>query len=248
MFDWLANSEILKPAYTLEWISGLIGAGGAVLGSLVTILWTEWFNSRSRKRERREKFSAGSFAAYQRLNKIYSLSVIIRNHLESGIAAAKAERGAPICAKIQPINRLSGPIYFTIEELWTIAQLGGSDLINNINSLDDSFNALLDLMERYERERADILAQVIPERMEGLVGTLGLTEEQMKRLRPKFAALDAMAVDTAKMATSIVTDCFEALVSLVKVKSRPLGKEFEILLPDPKGRPVKINASGVHPA
>src|SRR5580698_9086693 len=145
--DWLAHVGWFDPKHASEWINGLTGAGGAILGSVVTITWTEWFNRRTRRREKRQKFGAAAFAAFHKLNHINSIAATIRNHLRESIAEARKKPDQPICLRVRPVAGMSGPIEYTVDELYNIAQMGKPELINTILSTDQNFNSLMNIME-----------------------------------------------------------------------------------------------------
>lgn len=240
LLNWL--KDLTASTHSSEWISGITGAAGAILGSLVTVSWTAWYGHRTRRLERREKFAAGAFAAYQRLNQIYSIALVVRNHLDQGQALA-AEKGQPACTTTMGMQRMSGPVFFPIEELWTLTQVGGNKLINRVNSLDHAFNSLLDSVDRYGLERQELWVNFpTPDKMDGIVGDVGLTEDQRRALAPGIAALDHILEQLRPMARSIVNDTFEALTLLMHAKSHPLGKNFKIALPSPTGEQVEISA------
>ncbi len=238
--EWLKS--LITPVHSDEWINGATGAGGAILGGLVTIIWTGWYNRGTRQRERREKFATGAFASYQRLNQIYSVSIQIRDHLDGGHAMA-ASKHQPICTTTIGVQRMSGPVIFPIEELWTLTQVGGSKLLNRVNSLDHAFNQLLDSVDRYGIARREVWHKLpTPDNMEGIVGNVGLTQEQERKLAPDIAMLDHTLEQIIPIARSIVDDTFEALTLLVHANTKPLGKKFKITLPSPTGETVQISA------
>ncbi len=238
--SWL--NELANPAYSREWISGATGAGGAILGSLVTIFWTAAYNRGTRKRERREKFAAGAFAAYQRLNHMYSVALQIRDHLNLGEEEAR-KQGAPVCTRTMPMQRMSGSVTFPLEELWTLTLVGGSALINRVNSLDHSFNHLVESIESYGTLRREVwLKMPTPVSMRGHVGSVVLTPGDMRKIAPDFGALDHLLGQVTPIARAIVDDTFEALTLLVHAKSRPLGKKFKIQTVSPRGEVVVVRA------
>lgn len=226
-----------------EWITGLIGAGGAILGSAVTVVWTELFNRRTRRRDQKARNAAGSFAAYQRLNQIYSNAVAVKRHLDTSFAEAEKEGAPYLCVLVRPLNRLSGPVEFPVDELWTLVQVGGHVLINRVSSLDHAHNSVMDVMDQYRLVRDEVWSHITPESMEGTVGTVAMTPEDLKKLRPRFAELDFMLTQISPIVNSLVDDAFEAFRLLVQAKTKPLGKKFEIGLQKADGTYVIIRAT-----
>lgn len=234
---------VLEPQHASEWINGITGAFGAAVGSMVTIIFTAWFNRRTRAQERREKFAAGAFGAFQRLNQIYSISLGVRDHLLIGQSAAEKSKARP-CFTTMALHNPSEPVRFPLEELWTVTQLGGPDLVNAVVSLDHAFNQILRSMEKYSVLRDEVFRLLpSPDEMEGVSGHMSLDASQMKRLLPKFAVLDSVLEQVADNATSLSLDAFTAITRLVRLKSHPLGKAFSVTLPDPNHTDVTISAT-----
>jgi hypothetical protein len=143
---------------------------------------------------------------------------------------------------------MSGPVIFPIEELWTLTQVGGRDLVNRVGSLDHAFNSLLDVMSRYDEQRRRVWAKFPPPaHMDGIAASVELTEEQVRMLRPDIEELDHILIQTIPMARRLACDTFEALQLLIHAKTRPLGKKFAVSLPDPTGRSVRISAEDARP-
>jgi len=234
-------TSLFAPGLSDLWVSGLVGAGGAVLGSFVTILWTELFNHRSRKRERRAKNAVAAFGVYQKLIQIYTGVTTVRTHLTTQFGEAK-QAGLPfLCFRVQPLNSLSGPLHFTTDELWALSDIAGSRLINRVNSLDDGFNVVCDVVDHYRTIRAPIWDKLKPVDAQGVVGTLQI--EMTPKQRLDFAALDLMLTQTAEICEGLVRDTFEAVTLLVHSPTKPLGKTMSIKVPDPNGKLVHIQAA-----
>lgn len=238
---------LFTTAHTTEWISGLTGAGGAILGSVVTVIWTELFNRRTRRRDQKGRNAAGSFAAYQRLNQIYSNALVVKQHLDGSMAYAIVSHSPYFCMQVVPMNRLAGPVSFPVDELWTLAQVGGHALINRVNSLDHAYNSLAEMMDQYREARTAIWNQMVPERMDGTTGTVAMTPEVFKTMMPRFVELDSAITQIKPIADSLVADAFEALDLLVHAKAKPLGKAFKLGLPRPDGSVAIIDAKQRRP-
>lgn len=237
--SWLHS--LVTPTHATEWISGLTGAGGAVLGSLVTVGYTAWYSHRTRLRERREKFAAGSFATFQRLNQIYSVAIKLRDHLREGQMLAE-DKDQPVCTVTMGIQRMSGPVSFTIDELWTLTQVSDNTLINRVNSLDHAFNALLDAMDRYASMRDEVWKLLpAPDKIDGIVGSVGLTQAQAQHILPEFAKLDHFLSQLLDISSNVVLDTYDALKLLVFAKAKPLGKNFKVEVPNPQGEVTTIS-------
>lgn len=238
---WIAGLFTAK--HSTEWISGLTGAGGAILGSVVTVAWTELFNRRTRRRDQRMRNAAGSFAAYQRLNQIYSNALAVKRHLDGSMAHAVVSEAPYFCTVVQPMNRLPGPVAFPVDELFILMLVGGHTLINRVNSLDHAYNALAEVMDHYREARTGVWGQLTPERMDGVIGTIAMTDALLKRMQPHFVELDFVLTQIKPMTDNLVADTFEALDLLVHAKTKPLGKNFEISLPRADGGVANLRAT-----
>lgn len=238
---WFA--ALFTDKHSAEWITGFTGAGGAILGSVVTVVWTELFNRRTRRRDQRSRNAAGSFAAYQRLNQIYSNALAVKQHLDGSMIDAVLS-GAPFfCARVEPMNRLPGPVSFPVDELWTLSQVGGHRLINRVNSLDHAYNSVAEMMDAYRDTRNQVWGNITPERMEGTVGTVAMTPDVFKATLPRFVELDFVLVQLKPIVDALVADTFEAFDLLVHAKTKPLGKKFEISLPRADGSTATMRAT-----
>jgi hypothetical protein len=224
------------------WVSGLTGAIGAILGSVVTIAWTEWFNVRSDARKTKERNSAAMFAALHRLNMIYSNAVRFRDHFTASIADAQ-NNGAPYLAlQVRPMNRMTAPIEFPVDELWVLSQVGGDPLLEAVSALDTRYNAVAELAHSYPVERGSVLGRLTPTNMAGDVASVELTAEQMMSVAPGLAYLDSVITGIASLSTALVPDAFTALRELVYAKDSPFRLSFKIELPDPDGNAVEIRS------
>jgi hypothetical protein len=226
-----------------ELIAGGIGAVGVLAGAFVSVLWTEFFNQRSRKRDRKERFATGTFAVYQKLNYIYSLTMVRRDHLSRGILEAILI-GAPfLYSTTLPVFGHSKLVEFTTDDLWAITQVGGADLVNTVNSLDNAFNQQSAIMRYYSEERRGLTSRYPPStRIVDGVASIGVTQEQFFQMQPIIVELDGIVLQTHTLMTQLLTDTFQALRALVYAREKPLGPEFGITLPGLDGKDVAISA------
>lgn len=244
---WL--SGLFAPEHAEAWVGGLTGAFGAVLGSIVTIVWTEWFNKRSFDRQQKERNSAALFGCLHRLNQIYSGSTKIRDHLSEQLTPARAAKAAgrvPYAAlHVIPMLRMSGPVEFPVEELWLAARVGGDRLINAITALDARFNNLNDTVQMYQEKRAAVFSLLpLPAHVdEQGAATAGLTQEEMARVQPGLYELDSLLEQVEPLSIELVRDAFAALRELVHAEKSPFRKDFKLTLPDPDGHEVVLSSS-----
>ena len=238
--EWIGG--LVDKSHSSEWISGICGIGGAILGSVIALFLTEFLSARRRKKDQLDRFAAAAFAAYQRLNQIYSITIIIRDHLLEGqTAAVKNQMFA--CLATRPIQQMSAPVVFPMDELWAITKIGGANTINALNSLDSVFNMLNDSMDDYSAARNELTDRMPPpSAMQGQCGTTMLSEDQLAPLLPMVADLNGRLDSLLPMANSLVDDSFRALVLIATAETKPLGPKFEMQMPDPSGKVVKFGA------
>jgi hypothetical protein len=240
---------LFTPEHSEAWVSGFTGAFGAVFGSIVTIIWTEWFNKRSFDRHQKERNSAALFGCLHRLNQIYSGSTKIRDHLNEQLPPARAAKAAgevPYASlHVIPMLRMSGPVEFPVEELWLAARAGGDSLINAITALDARYNNLNDTVQMYHDKRVAVLS-LLPNPTaldeQGAAET-GLTEAEMARVQPGLYELDSLLEQMQPLAVELVSDAFAALRELVHAEKSPFRVDFKLALPDPEGREVVLTSS-----
>jgi hypothetical protein len=148
-----------------------------------------------------------------------------------------------LCLATRPIQRMSAPVVFPMDELWAITKIGGANTINAINSLDSVFNMLIDSMDAYTSTRKELTDRMpAPSAMQGQRGTTTLSEEEMAPLFPTVVDLNGRLASLTKIAKRLAGDCFEVLVLIATAESKPLGKKLEMQMPDPTGRLVKFGA------
>ena len=244
MFDcdaftgWWA--QLFAADHAEAWVSGMTGAIGAVLGSLVTIFWTEGFNKRTHIREQKEREAAGMFAVLHRLTAIYSGATKVRDHLSRQFKEAE-NVGVPFkTLAVLPINRLSAPIEFPTDDLWVAVRVGGDDLINAITALDSRFNNIIEQMQIYSERRQLVLARFTPNYINGNEGRVELTPEQFKQVQPGLIEADSLLTQVAPMANDLCIDSFRALEEVIRAKRSPFRKGFALSTQDPNGNEVKL--------
>lgn len=245
--EWIGS--LFATEHADAWVGGFTGAFGAILGSIVTIAWTEWFNKRSLDRQQKELNSAALFGCLHRLNQIYSGSTKIRDHLHEQLAPARAAKAAGqvpyVALHVLPMLRMSGPVEFPVEELWLATRVGGDRLINAITALDARYNNLNDTVQMYQEKRAatlSLLPQPTNVDEDGAAET-GLTREEMARVQPNLYELDTLLEQMQPLAVELVTDAFAALRELVHAEKSPFREDFKLALPDPEGQEVVLTSS-----
>lgn len=130
-----------------------------------------------------------------------------------------------------------------MEELWAALKVGGAELLNGVNSLDQAFNSLIAVVEDYRKQRDALFEKLEPTTMSGVIGSLELDQAALRSLQPLFNSLDFLIPQIENMASTIVDQSFDSLERLVHAKTKPLGENFEISLPNPQGVTVKISAN-----
>jgi hypothetical protein len=228
--------------YGDQWISGITGAGGAILGGLVVLVVTAIITWLDKRKERKQKMAAAAFATLHKLTKIYSYSMTVRDHIYEGFEIAARTPNQPKCTKVQPIQRLSGPVEFSVEEHWSMVQAVSSDLHNQVNSLDDSFNLIMDTMELFGKERQRLWAGLNPIAADGLIGTVEFEGALPVKMQLEYAMLDNILNRTINIAVEVVDDAYKAVVMLVHADTKPLGKKFKIDIKNPQSEVVTISA------
>ena len=235
MFDWLTHAKFLESGHATEWISGIAGAGGALTGVFVSLLWTEYFNRRTRKRDDCRSTHTAALSVYHKLNKIYSGSRTIHKHYEDFVAQYQPTTG-PKCLSLRGMLISDRSVWFSVEERKgildasgkAVAKTSGLRLLNTLQDLDEGFNFLTSCAVRYGQERQKLLDSMHPEEVMGTVGTsTSISALQMIRAH----ALDDEIEQVFPMATTIAQNAIEAIRDLVYLPGKPLGKNFSVQFP-----------------
>ena len=240
--------RILGHAIPLDALAtGMTGIVGAILGSVVTVGWTEFFNWRARRRDLKEKQRVGSFAMYQRLNRIYSDAMLMRKHIGDSIMEVFL-RQIPVpfvSLRVMPMGQLSSDFEFTVDELWIATQVGGPALCNQVQALDHAHNMLNHAMAEYQILRNKAMAEVpTPQVWEDMnVGRLGTDDDEIRKLAPFFVTCDEHILRVHTVAVQTTDAALKALRGLVSAPTQPLGTKFAIALPDLDGKTITLKAA-----
>lgn len=226
-----------------ELLIGIIGAGGAICGSIVSVTWTELFNVRNRRRELRERLHIHSLSVLTKLQKIYSSSIYIHDHLKTSIAEAQLRKAPYLALFVPPYATVSEGVQFSIEERSAMVSVAGTDLLNKMADLDLRSNSVLDNMRRYTADHASLFSNLQPNDTKGTLVEKLLSRDEMMAITPRLIQLDSIIIGCLPILEELTVDTFEALRLLSGAKERPLGPKFAMELPDPTGRRVTLRAN-----
>lgn len=238
----LVNAAPAAGFQASDLVNGAIGIFGAILGSVATVIWTEFFNKRARDRDTKQRNAASSFAVFHKLTQIYSGTIAFRRHLKAGIELAKHEKADYKCLFLVPYASPSSMVDFTTDELWAMARVGGASLVNAVSALDQQHNAGLRAFETYGVQRTEIQGRLQPRAVEGQNANIEMDKAEFLKLAPQLAMLDDLIEQLLAQSETLISETFSAIESLVDAKEKPLGKEFEIELPNPQGSIVKLKS------
>ncbi len=246
MLDWLVHAKFLEAGHAVEWISGITGAGGAILGSLVTVLSTEIFNGRKLKRDDARENHISALAIFNKLNKIYSQCLTIHQHYSEFNTQYRPTTG-PKCLSFMPLSVSDREVWFTMEERKAvlnsggkkIAQSSGLRLLNRMLDLDERYNFLTKSALKYGPDREKLMDSFTATEALGIVGPqFEITPLQ----QVKANSLDMYIDQVFPVSKEIGVHAFEALQDLVYLPGKPLGNGFSISLPDPDGVIIELKA------
>lgn len=224
------------------WISGGIGVFGALLGSAVTVAWTEWFNHRTRKRQQAHRLNAGSLSIFHKLTRIYSNARMLRGSIQDGQALAERDQNPHPTLTTLAHASYPSPIELNSEELWVATTVGGADLFNAVSDLDQRHNVLVASFASWGEGRTSLVDQLEPDSLVGLKASSDLKPAKRLALTVRLRMLNAMLHDLSETSTAIATDALEGLRLLTDSPRHPLGPEFEFVLVGLDGEDVKFRA------
>ena len=241
-----SSAELVVEIFdNIDWVSGLFGLGGTVIGGLITVWATERFTARNREAERKERLNSLAFALYRKFNAIVSDAFAIRNNIRTGIlehAKAEAEeRKKPrrfhadgteikqfhtVSEHVRPWGNLPAAISFTPEEFWATKIIGGAELLNHVSVIDRQFNGLVESFAEYRSEyqklhdRSKIMGPV--EGKPGVAYTIRKPDE-VGPFVVMAEGLDDMVLTIHEHAEALVIDTYDAINLVLNSPTRAIG-------------------------
>lgn len=239
MLDWLSQLIVAHPEAA---ISGVIGIAGAVIGSAVTVTWTEFFNWRARRREQRSRMFSLANSMFIKVSNIYADAVQIRDHLAGCIRTAAIKQVMHVFLYTKAMRGSDLRTLFTTDELWMATLAGGPPLINKVTRQDEASAALFAAMVSYDQERDKMMSFFSPGEVSGTEATAGISSDIYQRVRPMMNALDESIFDIHRIASDLAISSYAALEALVHASRRPMGSKFAITVLDPEGLKVELRS------
>lgn len=239
LFHLLFNSKHLD-----AWISGFSGIFGAILGSLVTISYTAYYNKKTKNIERKEKLATSAFSLWHKLNLIYSTSKSFKYTLSEYFKNSGNDENYFLT--VMPIHFSGGSIEFSTDELWMAYQITGSELSQNLNCLDSDFNGCVDYMNLYANNREKIFnkleefSHAIPSTTKETAVIYKMTEEQKEIMGPDFKGLNKQILEIYDLIKKTEKKAWISMKLLIETPKNPLGDKVEVRIPDLDGKEVTL--------
>jgi len=112
-------------------------------------------------------------------------------------------------------------------------------LLNVVADLDRRFNGIAAALNQYRSAWLQVGSQLEGD-IKGDIVILSLSEQDIRRLGPKFASLSKILVDLDPMVEEMVEDTYRALVGLFQARVKSLGQTGKFEAINPKGVFVQI--------
>lgn len=237
----LGAGESVVPSWASTALN--IGAGGvtAVIGGFAGAYLSELFATRRRRADELAAHKSSAFALQLQLMGMYSDLVQYREHLGQSRVAIRANKpGLRFRAQYhQAFSGEQAAVHFRVEDLQALAAYGSSDLLNLIADLDRRFNGIAAALNQYRVAWLEV-GSLIEGDLQGQVVVMSLSEQDLRKLGPKFATLSKILFDLDPMVDEMVDDAYRALVGLYQARVRSLGQTSTFEAIDPSGNLVQV--------
>ncbi|OYW03318.1 MAG: hypothetical protein B7Z58_03865 [Acidiphilium sp. 37-64-53] len=203
------------------WSIGLTtsaGILGAIIGALVSYLVARQTARESRQAEQAARRSAEEEATYRvglKLMEIMNAAAGYHLAAERSIADNNASE---VWLTMQAFSGKAKDITFESNELVAFWKGRQFEYITRIEFLINSYNSMIYSVEEYGMQRNNLMNKLKPDTMQGLVGRVFLTEEQLRNLNPEISAVRDLAMkvrdamkDVHEQAAAAVDD-FKSIV------------------------------------
>lgn len=228
-----------KHDYSGDVATGLFGLFGVLVGAGISIV-TNWLVKRS---EESSKNRYALFTMTRKIQRIYSVLNVLHGGLMAGINSSKLHDEKFLFPRVLSSSNSFADIRYDPEEFWRVKSLTTPEFIDNIALLDDHYNGLLSVMQKYGNEREIIVNQLVdicPPGGEGYA--IDYNREDIKPYLPKFEALDRMIRNIVDGADDDRRRAHSALIDLHKAMGKLTGKNTTISLTSPEGVVEKIGS------
>jgi hypothetical protein len=219
--------------------TGLFGLVGVLVGAAISIA-TNWL---MKKADDAEKNRYALFTLTQKNQKIYSVLNSIHKSFSAGCEAAKSKGEPYLFHRVLPPSNSFAPVSFDPDEFWRSKVLAGHNFANNVALLDDHYNGLISVIERYGNERsiiAEELSRICPPGDEGY--NLDYLRDDLKQYHLKFDTLDRMVKSILENADQDRRRAHSAIIALHKATGKFTKKNSKIALTSPEGIVEEINS------
>ncbi|WP_395444916.1 hypothetical protein [Caulobacter sp. UC70_42] len=224
-------------------VSGGVGLMGAVIGAVLGYHLTKKTQDAARERDERDKAAFASFVMGQKIGRIYSCLTVINETFVDASMKSAAESQPYVFINAMPAANSFERVHFGPDELWRAGRIADLAFINGVTLLDEHFNGLISMLERYERERTALVEKV------AAVGTpiaggfqIDWNRAEFKQDVPKFEALDRLIVSIIEASERDRPIAHKAIIDLHKGTGRYLKKQNRIELTNLDGVPETIFA------
>jgi len=145
---------------------------------------------KTREAERKEKRQAIAYSLLFKTLRIHSDLVTLEHAVTSTIEDARKNgfAGEHLYQVVRPVIPLPDPVKFSAEEMALLLSLN-SDLFNDMAAIDELHKHVITVFDTYKKERTETFEQLQP-KMEGVVGTKFLNQQQQDWLAPRAVNLN----------------------------------------------------------
>lgn len=189
----MADVSTVSTAWAVFSVIGgsLIGAGISAGMAFFTLRKNINAAKANRDEDRLELRKARGYALLFKMIRLTSDLHTLGNAVKGCLADARAAgfEGAPFQV-VMPVVPLPDPVKFAPEEMALVLSID-SGLFNEMGALDELHKSTVALFEMYNSERTKILER-FGAKMEGALGTTGLTEQEKNWFEPRAFQLNQL--------------------------------------------------------
>jgi gas vesicle protein len=182
-------------------LSGLVGAViGAVIGGAISLLLARQASNETAKRDlaaKRERQRAGALRASTKAQQIFTELIATQTLINESIKKADDAGHADGHLWTKVIAPVGGfrPIAIDTDDLVLFVEAEEFDLVNELLQMSMNHETVCEAAKTYAALRSDLKNHMPAHSVQDQVLGAFLSEEDLKRLRPRFLELDTLITD-----------------------------------------------------
>lgn len=208
-------------------MAGVVVGGLIAFGIQCVVMRRDTIQREVEKTERRKVHSFGFFI---KMMKIHTNFDNFRDLI--GEPSEKEPQTGDIvrpCLTIKVPGNLPDKIEFAPDEMALLLSSNNIDFFNKIAPMDAIHNSTIELFQTFTKQRRELETMLPdPETMDGVIGSMALTSDQVRSLEPKMAAIDDLIAIMRKRCKSDADESYDLLLDLIKLLNQEFGLSLKV--------------------